>query len=582
MLYKEHYSNSWALLIGINDYEHAPPLAHACNDAEGIKSALINTFHFSEDNIRLLLNEDATRSSIMEDYLALVNQVEPNDRVVIFFAGHGHTLKNPRGETGFLLPVDGTLDDLSTLIRWDDLTRNADLIVAKHMLFIMDACYGGLAVNRFVPPGSMRFLRDMLIRYSRQVLAAGKADQVVSDSGGPREAHSIFTGHLLDAFEGAGSMQENVLTAAGVIAYVYDRVANDQDSQQTPHYGSFAGDGDMVFLPEMPLQQQSDSKADNTLVEIPPTFTSPEPEDQPNSLETRFKQYLLDSKFRIALDDLVTREIREALQTLDSTNFPVQDTKISAESFVERLQQYESCMANLRLIVALLCRWGEDEHKPTLQRILARIGEANEMAGGQVVWLGLRWYSVKLLLYTGGIAALTARNYASLHSLLNVQIQNPRNNAENIPLIIPTIDEGLDVTRSNIWKLVPGHEQNYVPESEYAFKETQPKVEDLFFLGKSYENLFDQFEMLLSLTYAYLTWEQKKEFGVWGPAGRFWWKFRSIGVTSNPFSSLRQEADSLKDGWEPLKAGFFDGSYARFEALAAEYETMLGEQHWMR
>ena len=115
----------------------------------------------------------------------------------------------------------------------------------------------------------------------------------------------------------------------------------------------------------------------------------------------------------------------------------------------------------------------------------------------------------KLLLYTGGISALTAPNYANLYSLLNVQIQNPRNNTENIPLIIPTINESLDVARTNIWKHVPGHERNYVPESEYAFKETQPKVEDLFFLGKSYETLFDQFEMLLSLNYAHLKWEER-------------------------------------------------------------------------
>ena len=118
MLYETHYSNSRALLIGINDYQYASPLAHARSDAEGIRNALVNTFHFGEENIQLLLDENATRTSIMENYLALANRVEPNDRVVIFFAGHGHTLKNRRGETGFLLPADGTLDDLSTLIRW--------------------------------------------------------------------------------------------------------------------------------------------------------------------------------------------------------------------------------------------------------------------------------------------------------------------------------------------------------------------------------------------------------------------------------------------------------------------------------
>ena len=143
------------------------------------------------------------------------------------------------------------------------------------------------------------------------------------------------------------------------------------------------------------------------------------------------------------------------------------------------------------------------------------------------------------------------------------------------------IDGSLEVARSQIWKLVPGHERNFVPDSEYAFKETQPKVEDLFFLGKSYEDLFDRFEMLMSLTYAHLTWKQDKGFGVWGPAGRFWWKFRSHRVKSDPFSQLRQEAATLKDSWEPLKAGFFGGSHKRFEALAADYENMLREQNWM-
>jgi hypothetical protein len=38
---------------------------------------------------------------------------------------------------------------LSGLIRWDELTRNADLITAKHMLFVMDACYGGLALMAY-------------------------------------------------------------------------------------------------------------------------------------------------------------------------------------------------------------------------------------------------------------------------------------------------------------------------------------------------------------------------------------------------------------------------------------------------
>ena len=203
-IYLPKYEKSHALIVGINAYKNGGPLLHAVNDAVAVADALIGKFNFAAENVKVLLDAEATRDKILWEFLCFVDasKVGPNDRIMIFFAGHGHTVSGRRGETGFLVPVDGKADDLSTLIRWDELTRNADLIHAKHMLFLMDACYGGLALTRTtIPPGSMRFLKDMLQRYSRQVLTAGKADEVVSDAGGTRPGHSIFTSHLLDGLE---------------------------------------------------------------------------------------------------------------------------------------------------------------------------------------------------------------------------------------------------------------------------------------------------------------------------------------------------------------------------------------------
>src|SRR5438067_13740703 len=101
----------------------------------------------------------------------------------------------------------------------------------------MDACYGGLAIMRALKPGSMRFLKDMLMRHSRQVLTAGKADEVVADRGGPLPNHSVFTGHLLEALSGKAADAEGLLTANGVMTYVYHLVGRDAGSQQTPHFG---------------------------------------------------------------------------------------------------------------------------------------------------------------------------------------------------------------------------------------------------------------------------------------------------------------------------------------------------------
>lgn len=135
--------------------------------------------------------------------------------MLFFFAGHGLTRTGHRGEVGFLVPADGAADELQSLVRWDDLTRIAELIPAKHALFVMDACYGGLAVTRS-SGGSQRFLKDMLSRFTRQVLTAGKADQTVADAGGPRAGHSVFTGHFLNALEGEAA-NEGQSNSPGVI-----------------------------------------------------------------------------------------------------------------------------------------------------------------------------------------------------------------------------------------------------------------------------------------------------------------------------------------------------------------------------
>jgi len=169
-LYQPKYASSHALVIGINKYKHVGPLIQACNDAQAVAKVLTSRFDFPEGNVELLIDGKATRKAIMQSFFRFANTeiVKPDDRLIIFFAGHGHTAPGRRGEAGFLVPVDGDPADLSSLIRWDDFARNADLISAKHILFIMDACYGGLLLTQTtIPPGSMRLLKDMLQRHAQ-------------------------------------------------------------------------------------------------------------------------------------------------------------------------------------------------------------------------------------------------------------------------------------------------------------------------------------------------------------------------------------------------------------------------------
>ncbi|MCD6374289.1 MAG: caspase family protein [Caldisericaceae bacterium] len=577
-MYIPGYKNSWALIIGINSYPKFP-LSYARNDAEAIHKLLVDNFNFPKENISLLIDEAATRTAIIESFLRFTQEdIDPNDRIFVFFAGHGYTHAGKRGEVGYLVPVDGSPDKLASMIRWDELTRNADLIQAKHMLFVMDACYGGLAITRSPGPGSMRFLKSMLQRFSRQVITAGKADEVVADSGGPIPEHSVFTGHLLQGLKGKAATPDGIICANGLMAYVYEKVAKDSNSRQTPHFGFIDGDGDFIFTAPMLESLVDETEEDkDILIEIPPAISTSVSEQNKKSIIEIVKEYIPDSRFRTKLDDLVTREIRRILFETSDEKFPAQ-ADVSPEEFTRRLTLYEAIVKDIQSIVILLSHWGDEEHIPVLRKIIARIVDNKTTSGGKVVWLALRYYPCLLLLYSGGIAAIAAGKYDNLHTIMYTMVGSKYSGEKNEEIIKVVVREALELERTNIFKSLPGYERYYVPKSEYLFKALQSVIDDLLFLGNSYESSFDRFEVFMALVYADM--DKRLSGHLWGPPGRFAYKHRNRGGRDGPFYEVISEAKSQGENWPPLKAGFFNGSYERFQEITNECETLIGRLNW--
>jgi Caspase domain len=577
-IYKPTYDKSWAVIIGINHYRVASPLGYARQDAESFAEILKSAFGFPPDGITVLLDGDATRHGILSSFLQLTKDaVLPDDRVAVFFAGHGCTRTGKHGEVGFLVPVDGDPNELSTLIRWDDLTRNAELIPAKHVLFVMDACYGGLAIQRNIPAGSARFLKDMLQRYSRQVLTAGKADEPVADSGGPRSGHSIFTGHLLEALEGKASDSNGIISANAVMTYVYDHVGKDPHSRQSPHFGFIEGDGDFIFSAPNLVELNKDEKEDkDVLVQVPASvMPSTELPDQQTLLD-RTKDYLSDPRYRIRLDDLVASEIRTASYEIREEEFPL-NTAVSPADLAQRLRKYETALSRLNAITILLARWGTAEHQPLVERVIARLTDGTELRSGRTAWLGLRWYPIMYLMYSGGVAALSAHNYLSLSTLLTTKLGGSATGQGTQPAVVATVNGIGEVDGMELFKTLPGHERHYAARSEYLFKKIQPDIEDLLFLGNSYEDLFDRFEILYALTYADLS--NRPGGLIWGPPGRFGWKGH-LG-TASPYDAVMEEAKRQGADWALLSSRLFAGSLDRFHEVANAYRTHVIDQlHW--
>lgn len=568
IVYSANYSNSWAITIGINEYTNASPLSYACNDAEAFASLLVDKFEFPATNVTTLLNADATRANIHSSIHSLIKNTNENDRVIIFYAGHGYTLPAHGKEAGFLVPVDGDTADTSTLLPWDDLVSTSHIIGAKHILFIMDACYGGLIGMRALAPGTTRFVRNMMTRYTRQFFTAGKADEVVADAGGPRLGHSVFTGHLLEALDGAMPTEDGIISTNSLMAYVYDRVARDSHSRQAPHYGYLAGDGDMFFaVPSLDDDPEMPTDSDNILVEVPIGLSAPDDIVKPQPLRDMMEEYLAEPKHRIKLHNLIKSELRKVQERLGKADFSVQAMQISGEDFAERLRNYEDAVSTFLQVPILLGRWANTDQQTNVHQVVHDLAGNIEVTGGNTLWLALRSYPMLLSMYAGGIAAIQGNNYESLLSLFTTQVKN-NNSSDKTTAIQATVKAMLDVNRTNAFKCIPEFKAKHVPQSEYLFARLQPYIEDTLAVGDRYEDLFDRFEVLYALSHV----DHARR--PWGPPGRFAWKYCRPSTT-NPFMDAVEEAMKYADAWPPIAAGLFDGSSKRFIDVAKEYENEI-------
>lgn len=574
---KQYYDTSRALVIGINQYKNASPLSYAVNDAKEVKDFLIDELGFISKNVIYLKDKKATRSNILKSFLSFTNdEVQVDDRVFVFFAGHGHTRTGIRGEVGYLVPYDADMDEFSTFIRWDELTRNAELIRAKHILFVMDACYGGLAVNRDLQPGSSRFLKDMYQRFSRQVITAGKANEVVSDAGGPIPNHSVFTGHLIEGLRGKAKNEYGVISASGLMAYVYSKVANDINSEQTPHYGQFDGDGDFIIsAPNLDELSEDDNKDIDELIAIP--YVNEARSNKTTEEKVEYVKELLSSESsQIKLHDFVVGEVRRFLSLTSEDSFTVAGN-FTDEEFLQRLSSYELYTKDLSEIIACIAHWANDTQLNALSKIISRSSDRLlEVQGGLTVWLSLRWYPMLLLLYSAGISAIESKNYRSLYCIFYTKVGSSEYSNEENFFVQRVSNVILELTRAEVFKKIPGHERHYTPISEYLFKLIQPALDDLLFLGKGYEFVFDEFEVLYALIVADLR-KQNDDY-IWGPIGRFGWKHKARDMS--PFKKMLSDAENLKEKWGPIEAGMFGGSYERFSDVAEEFKQTLDKLNW--
>ena len=176
------------------------------------------------------------------------------DRILVYFAGHGETKRLKSGvEKGYLIPTDGNLDKIfNTCLPMTEIKDIANETVAKHVLFLMDACFSGLAAvgtrgldAKTTPNYIEKIVRDR----ARQIITAGGKNEEVIEK--DEWGHSAFAKNLIQGLKNAIADHDydGYITADELGSFLQKRVTIDSENLQTPIKARFgSGEGEFVFL----------------------------------------------------------------------------------------------------------------------------------------------------------------------------------------------------------------------------------------------------------------------------------------------------------------------------------------------
>ncbi len=235
---------NYALIIGNNDYKGGlPPLKTAVADATEVAKLLKTRYRFDDANVTLMV--DPTREAILSMLSKLREALGPDDRLLIYYAGHGQVEKATN--EGFWQPVDARPKDDFTWISNGELRRYLRGMSARHVLVIADSCFSGSLTRGALgqPPASKdRFFAELDGKFSRKVITSGGTEPVADAGSG---GHSVFAYYFLKA------LRENnapYLTSFELYNGFVRAVANN--AEQKPEYGTIAmagdeGAGDFTF-----------------------------------------------------------------------------------------------------------------------------------------------------------------------------------------------------------------------------------------------------------------------------------------------------------------------------------------------
>lgn len=270
------FTHGYALLIGVgNTVEPGYSLPVTVKDAQALKAVLTDAnfcaYPNTPDHVRLLQNQGATRSAILEglDWLKGCADADPDATIVIYYSGHGTDLDS---NAYYLLQHDFNEQAIpQTALSAETLSEKLRNIEAKRLWVIIDSCHAeGMATAKNDLPAD--FLPTALPKGVIDALKQGEGRAVFTSSRGnqsswvrPDGILSLYTYHLIEALKGmANQPGDRLVKISHVMTHlgktVSESARNLRDAEQNPFFDAATEDFPVAMLrggKGLPSQTQS-------------------------------------------------------------------------------------------------------------------------------------------------------------------------------------------------------------------------------------------------------------------------------------------------------------------------------------
>lgn len=238
---------AFALVVGIDHYRDLPAATGARADAEHVAELLTTTFGIPEANVKVALDDRATKSDVTRLLAWLAGSVPAGGRAYFFYSGHGSP--DVKDGSALIVPYETSaqaIDD--TAIPLAHVYEELAASKAKEVVAFVDACFSGAGGRSVLPAGTRPLLRVKDAPPAAQLAVFSAADGAETSGPAAGGEQGAFTKYLV---QGLGTGQADVdgdgqITMAELAAWVGPRVtkeAHDQSRDQHPKLALGSGLG---------------------------------------------------------------------------------------------------------------------------------------------------------------------------------------------------------------------------------------------------------------------------------------------------------------------------------------------------